>query len=96
MNAELLATLSGIALSLLFSYIPGFADWFAARDGIQKRLIMLGFLLAIAVAIFGLACAQALSYVTCDQPGAIAALNSFIAAAIANQATFALSPQVKR
>jgi hypothetical protein len=29
MSAEAISTLAGAALSLLFSYVPGFADWFA-------------------------------------------------------------------
>jgi len=96
MNPELLSSLAGIGLSLLFSYIPGAADWYAARDSIQKRLIMLGLLLVVTAVTFGLACAnlapESIS-ITCDRPGAIALIQAFIAAAIANQATYMLSPK---
>lgn len=98
MTPELLASVAGIVLSLCFSYIPGAEGKWANLDGNYKRLIMLGLLLAVALAVFGLACGgielEGVA-VVCDQAGAMALLNVFIMAAIANQAAFLLSPAKK-
>jgi len=48
MSAQLLSAVAGVLLSLLFSYIPGASDWFAALDGTRKRLVMLGALVLVA------------------------------------------------
>ena len=93
MTAEKLAVLAGIILSLLFSYIPGLSDWFGKLEGIQKRLVMLALLLVVAAGAFGLSCAQVITEVTCDQAGAMGLVQAFIAAVIANQATYLISPQ---
>lgn len=92
MSAELLASLAGVLLSLLFSYIPKLSEWFAVLDGVYKRLIMAGLLLIVASATFGLSCAGVISAVTCDQPGAIGLVTAFLAALIANQSIYTISP----
>jgi hypothetical protein len=96
MSAELLASLAGILLSLLFSYIPKLSEWFAVLDGVYKRLIMAGLLVVVAGGAFGLSCAGVISAVTCDQPGAIGLIKAFLAALIANQSIFLISPETKR
>ena len=40
MTAEELASIAGIVLSLLFSYIPGLKDAYDGLDGDYKRLVM--------------------------------------------------------
>jgi hypothetical protein len=95
MSSELLASIAGITLSLLFSYIPGLSTWYATLTGQYKSLLMAGLLLVTAAAIFGLSCANVAAYVTCDQAGAISLVKIFIAALIANQATYAISPQTE-
>jgi hypothetical protein len=92
-----LAVASGILLSLAASYIPGFSDWFGKLGSQYKRLFMLAALAVVALAVVGLSCANLGSLagqsVTCDQPGFMGALQAFVAAAIANQTAFLLSPQ---
>jgi len=95
MTAELLASIAGIILSLLFSYVPGLAERFAFLAGTAKRAIMAGLLLAVALAAFGLSCANVLSTVICDQPGALGLVSAFISALIANQGAYLLSPETK-
>lgn len=98
MNAQMLTTISGIALSLFFSYVPGLNTKFATLDPIYKRLIMLICLLIVSAASFGLACWPLFAEyvnVTCDVPGFVGLLQSFILAAIANQTAYSLSPQPK-
>ncbi len=95
MTAELLASVVGVLLSLLFSYVPGFRQWFEQFNPDQKRLAMLVMLLAVALSVFGLSCSGLYSWVTCDQAGALGLVSAFVAALIANQAAFLVSPKVQ-
>jgi hypothetical protein len=99
MSAELLSSIFAVLLSLAASFIPGFSAWFAALPGAQKRLVMLAGLALIALASYGLACADpaaALGFpLACDQSGALTLWQSFLAAVIANQAAFTITPKVK-
>lgn len=96
MTADTLAATAGILLSLVFSYIPKFSTWYGLKEDATKRLIMLGALVVVSGVAFGLACSgMAADFglpLTCDKTGAIALLRSFAVAAIANQTTYALSP----
>jgi hypothetical protein len=94
MSPETLASLAGILLSLLFSYIPGFATWYDPLSPNLKRLIMLALLALVSGGSFALACANWPDVsATCDQAGAIDLTRAFIAAMIANQTAYALSPK---
>lgn len=93
MTPELLSSLAGIVLSLLFSYVPGLSTWYARLDTQYKSLSMVVLLLLTAGGVFGLACAGLLASVTCDQAGGIQMIKIFVAALIANQAAYILSPQ---
>lgn len=93
MNAEFLSMIAGILLSLLFSYVPGASDWYGALDGVRKRLVMLGLLFLAAVGAFALSCAGIYDFAPCDQAGAVQAVEAFIAAVIANQTTYLVSPK---
>ena len=92
MNAEVLASTAGIVLSLLFSYVPKFKDWFDALDGNSKRLIMLGSLFVTAAGVFGLSCTGKFDIaVVCDLDGALGMFELFVWAAVANQTAYKLS-----
>lgn len=93
MSSEQLGALAGVILSLLFSYVPGLNEKFAALEATIKRLVMAALLLVVAVGALGLSCANIINAVACTQAGALALLDTFIAALVANQATFLLSPQ---
>lgn len=97
MTAESLALYAGIVLSLIFSYVPGLDGKFAALDATIKRLIMLGLLLLVALAVVGIACsgfgADLGIAVTCDKPGFVGVLQAFVLAVIANQAAYLVTPQ---
>jgi hypothetical protein len=90
MTAEKLAELAGILLSLAFSYVPGLRERYDALEGIHKRLIMGGALLVVAGVVFGLSCAGIIGDVVCSEAGAVGLARVFIAALIANQATYLL------
>ena len=96
-SSEGLSAMAGILLSLGFSYIPGVSQRFGDLAPTQKRLVMLGLLLACALGVFGLSCVKTgwLSAPTCDQAGAWGLARIFVAAMIANQAAFAVSPRTR-
>jgi hypothetical protein len=97
MSAELLAGLAGIVLSLAFSYIPKLNEGYAGLDATKKRLIMLGLMVLVALGAFGLSCAKLVEIgITCDQAGAWALAKIFIAAVVANQGAYLISPEAKR
>lgn len=93
MTAELLASVAGVVLSLAFSYVPGLRPWFDKLSSDYKRLVMLGALLVVAVGAFGLACIGQYAALTCDEAGAWTLVKAFLAAAVANQAAYALTPR---
>ena len=96
LTPEMLATIAGAALSLLFSYIPGLNTYFAKLSSEAKRGIMALLLLVVAAAIFALGCANILlSGVACNQQGIIQLVWMFVMALIGNQAAFLISPPTK-
>lgn len=95
MTAEQLGALAGVILSLLFSYVPGLSDKFAGLEATTKRLVMAGLLLLVAIGALALSCANLVVTVECSQAGLIGLVNTFIAALVANQAAYLISPQKK-
>jgi len=97
MTAQVLSAIAGVVLSLAFSYIPGLNTKFAALDVQQKKLSMLGLLVLVAGAVFGLSCTKYGAMIgvpyPCTEAGAIELLKILGAAVIANQAAFQLTPQ---
>jgi hypothetical protein len=97
MTPETLSSLAGILLSLLASYLPGFSPWFDNLEPNLKRLFMLPLLLAVAIGSYGVSCAGwgelADPLVACNTSGMVAIARAFIAALIANQAAYAISPR---
>jgi hypothetical protein len=93
MTVEQLGALAGVLLSLAFSYVPGLSDKYATLDKVKKSLVMLGLLALVAVGTLLLSCVNILSAVACTQAGALSLLSTFVAAAVANQTTYLLSPQ---
>ena len=94
MNAEQLAMVSGVVLSLGFSYIPGLKGWFEKFEGDQKRLGMLIVLLLTSLGIFGLACTGRFDLtVVFSIDGAIDIAEIFGLSANANQTAYQLTPK---
>jgi hypothetical protein len=96
MTPEELGAIAALVLSLAMSYIPGLSDWYAGQGSDYKRLIMLGLLAVVSVGVFAMACAGLSDAVVCDQAGALGLVKVFIAALVANQATYLVSPKVQR
>lgn len=98
MTATQLALLAGAVLSLFFSYVPGLNVKFAVLSSEIKRLIMLGLLIVVAAAVYGLSCTTFAAdigiQVTCDQPGLVQMVTVLILAVISNQSVYTVSPQL--
>ena len=97
MTGSTLAALAASLLSLLFSYVPGFKDWYSPKDPYLKRLIMLALVIVVAMGAFSFACAGLADdfsvKVSCDAFGAWGLVRAVIAAVAANQAVFLISPR---
>ena len=95
MTADNLSAIVAGLLALLFAYVPGLSDWYGALESKHKALVMAGALLVVAVGVVGLACAGLAGdfglTVTCDRPGIVGLVNAFIAALVANQATYVIA-----
>lgn len=90
MSTEQIASLAAIVLSLLFSYVPGLSDWFTTLTGIHKRLVMAGLLVIVALGSVAYTCqADAACYTANWQ----AYLNALVAALIANQSAYLITPK---
>jgi len=97
MTEEMLSSTAAMILSLLFSYIPGFKNWYEPLAGNSKRLIMLALIGLCAIGSYALAClnlAEQFNIIAaCDQNAAIELLRLFVAALVANQAAYAITPK---
>ena len=101
MDAEWIALVAGVLLSLAFSYIPGLNTKYAALAEEVKKLIMIGLLALVAFGAYGLACAGWLEdltgiVITCDKAGFVGVLQVFILAAIGNQTAYKLTVKTKK
>ena len=97
MSPEILAAVASIVLSLAFSYIPTLRTWYAEKAKEFQQLVMLGLLVLVAAASYGLACAGVLAdlfgaTLTCDKPGMIGLIRALIFAVVANQGIYSLTP----
>ncbi len=96
MSPELLASLFGVALSLILSYIPGLSLRWAVLPSDYKRLIMAGGMFLIAAGVYLGGCYNVISFVTCDTAGFVGLFQVYLYALVANQTAFAVSPQPHR
>lgn len=93
MDNNTLAGLAGVIISLAFSYVPGLKGLYDRLTGDYKRLAMLVVLVVVAAGLFGASCAGVSEKVTCDALGAKTLLSMLLAAAVANQTAYALTPK---
>jgi hypothetical protein len=98
MTAETLSAAAGLLLSLALSYAPGLAPRYQRLSPAWKRLVLLGLLLLVAGAALAAACAPRLAAalpvpVACSDHGAAQLAAAFLAALVANQAAFTLTPR---
>jgi hypothetical protein len=93
MTGEQLSAIAGVLLSLIFSYTPQLRQRFDALDGDRKRQIMAASLVITATAIFALGCLSIVDTVSCDRKGAFGLIGNIIAALVANQAAYMVTPK---
>jgi len=96
MTGDELSSIAGVLLSLIFSYVPGVSAWYEKLTGEYKRLVMAVVLAVVSGALYGMGCAGWLGdmvALTCDYAGARVLIRGFIAALVANQATYLISPK---
>ncbi len=91
MTTDLISTIAGSLLSLLFSYVPGLATWYNRLESDYKRLVMFAALLLVTAGVLTYTCGNSGTW-TCDQNKVIEAVKVFVMALIANQSTDRLSP----
>ena len=100
MSVDLLIAIVAALLSLLASYVPGFAAWYAAKDENYKKLLMLAALVAVTVLAYVAAClelaAQLGLSITCDSAGALALIKTLILAITVNQSVYKISPTTEK
>ena len=90
----MLVGIAGVTLSLLFSYIPGLRTWYAALIDETKKLLMLGMIVLVSGAIFGLGCYGILSTgIACDKYGIISLVWMIVLGLTSNQAAYMITPQ---
>lgn len=92
---QLFATLAGAFISLIFSYVPSLNTWFARKSADFQRLTMVGLMVLVAIFLYLAGC---LGWITienfvCGQQSIMTFLSALIMALIANQGTYAVSPQ---
>ena len=97
MTDNVIASLAGALLALLFGYAPGLRQWYEALEPTRKALVMAGALLVAAVLLYGAACYTPWpAGVTCDEAGFWTLAQLFIAALVANQATYQIGVKPSR
>lgn len=97
MTPEILSSVTAVLLSLSMSYIPGIAPWYQALTSEVKSSVMALLLIAVAAGATALACtgfgAELGVQISCDTNGVLVMIRALVAALVANQATYVLSPQ---
>lgn len=95
MTAEVLSSVSGLFLSLLFSYIPGLKTWYGEQKSEVKSLIMLAVLVIVSVGVFVLSCYGPFDWVACTQDGAWGLVVLFVAALVPNQSLYSITKHIR-
>jgi hypothetical protein len=90
MDTVTISSLAGAFLSLAFEYVPGLSDWYAALTANEKRLVMLGACLAVALGLWVYSCQLSTA---CYAAGGPKFIETLVALLVVNQATHALSPR---
>ena len=97
MTENTVGMLAGALLALLFGYAPGLRPGYGALGPTRKALVMAGALLIAALLLYGAACYTPWPVgVTCDEAGFWTLAQLFIAALVANQATYLVAVRPSR
>lgn len=92
-SPELIVSITGVVVSLLFAYFPVLRTKFGALATEVKSGIMLGVMAGVVAAVAGLNCAGWIDAgVSCDQVGAQQLIWWYFLAITGNQVTYSISP----
>lgn len=95
MTAELIVTLAGAFVALLFGYFPVLRERFAALTGEAKSGIMIGLMVLTGFAVWGAGCIGWLDTgIACTTASIPDLLKLILMAVIANQATNRIAPEL--
>ena len=96
MMAGELAGLAGALISIAFSFVPKLKDWYDPLDDSEKRLVMLGALVAGALGLYALGCIGLIApLVVCGVPGLVELGKLVVIAGIVNQTVWKFTPVVR-
>ena len=87
-----ITAIAGIVLSLLFSYVPGLNTWYYKQDKQAQGLVMAGILFLVVASLYGLGCSNLIGGFSCGFPSIWKLLGLFIQSLVANQVTYAITP----
>ena len=90
MESNIVAGIAGVALSLIFGYVPGARQWFEALEPVRRAQVMGGLLILAALIIYGGACYTPWQAVECAEAGFWKLAELLGAALLANQAAYPL------
>jgi len=86
-----IALFTGVLLSLVFSFLPGFKTWYNKYEPKKKQILMIAFLAVASVLVGGLNCAglaiEGVPVFSCDASGVADIVELFILAVVANVGT---------
>lgn len=82
----------GVLLSLFWQYFPKVREWYTLQPDNNQRLIMLGCLVVLDCALFGLVCANIFTGVACTKVGAEQILWALLSGIVVNQGLFPILP----
>lgn len=92
--ALIILAIVGMVIQLLFKFLPALAPWYEKQS--QKALIMVGFILVVSLAYFGLGCVSFLAeklgiQVACTLDGSIDLTIAFVWILMSQQVTYVLT-----
>lgn len=92
--ANILLGVLGAVVSLAFRYIPALQTWFEGQ-GKYKGLIMLGLVVVVALAYYGLACSPYAATLgitlECGEQSIVTLVHAVVSIALGNQLTYLFS-----
>jgi len=94
LSPELIVSITGVIISLVFSYFPRLRTSFGALTQEVKSGIMLALMAAVVAAVAGLNCAGWVDAgISCDQVGLQQLIWWYLLAVTGNQVAYSISPQ---
>ena len=85
---EMLITLAGAVLSLIFAYFPIVEGWFNKIPSEWKPLVNAGILLLVALGVVGAGCLGIVDYFACSTAGLLQAVWLWLFALVGNNLTY--------